>query len=431
MNTIYILLLATTTVASAAMLSTDTKEIGEWSAWGPWSSCSSACVCTRVRKCNAKAGPSLDLSTLLLLGGLGGSGSTSTASSLLPLLLSGGSLDATSILLFSTLGGGSSATSSLLPLILSGGLGGSGLGGSDSLTTLLLLTSLAGNSTSSSSNDLLPLLLAGQGGLGGSTGNSGGMLSQDPIMTLLLLNTLNENGTSGIMDLLPILLSGSASDQNSDMTLMLLLLGMGGSGNSTSSGLDPFLLFQLLGQGSSTGSSSGVQCVGSSAETTACDQYPCTINNCLSNWGYWDKCSATCGYSTQRRTRGCTCTDPSMRQSQCTPQDLEETRQCAYTSCETPSGQWGEWSGYSECKPYGAKCYKTKRRMCSVDIGCVGAFEQAIECPCKIANQCAVPSAKRSDCGVPGITQKTCEESGCCFDSSQTGSVWCYYPQSA
>lgn len=89
-------------------------------------------------------------------------------------------------------------------------------------------------------------------------------------MTLLLLNTLNENGTSGVMDLLPLLLStpDSGTDQNSDMTLLLLLLGMGGSGNNSLGGLDPFLLMQLLGQGSSSGSTSGVECLGSSAETT-------------------------------------------------------------------------------------------------------------------------------------------------------------------
>lgn len=88
-------------------------------------------------------------------------------------------------------------------------------------------------------------------------------------MTLLLMNSLNENGTSGMMDILPYMLSssGSGNDQNSDMGLMLLLLGMGDSGNSSSGGLDPLLMLQLLGKGSSSESTTGVACLGDNAES--------------------------------------------------------------------------------------------------------------------------------------------------------------------
>lgn len=99
----------------------------------------------------------------------------------------------------------------------------------------------------------------------------------------------------------------------------------------------------------------------------------------------------------------------------------------------SPDAQWLEWGPYSSCQPYGMKCYKTKTRSCSIDIGCVGAFEQAVECTCDGVPQiqpaggpCAVSGSNRVDCGVPGITRSMCEQSGCCFDSSSLDSYWCY-----
>ncbi|EHB03614.1 Trefoil factor 3 [Heterocephalus glaber] len=43
-------------------------------------------------------------------------------------------------------------------------------------------------------------------------------------------------------------------------------------------------------------------------------------------------------------------------------------------------------------------------------------------------NQCVVPPKDRVDCGYPGVTQKQCNNRGCCFDSSIRNVPWCFKP---
>jgi len=41
---------------------------------------------------------------------------------------------------------------------------------------------------------------------------------------------------------------------------------------------------------------------------------------------------------------------------------------------------------------------------------------------------CSLPDAQKKDCGFFGITPKTCEKKGCCWQAASTGGVpWCFY----
>lgn len=42
---------------------------------------------------------------------------------------------------------------------------------------------------------------------------------------------------------------------------------------------------------------------------------------------------------------------------------------------------------------------------------------------------CFLANANRTSCGWPGMTQQTCADRGCCWDSSQGGLPWCFYSQ--
>uniref|UniRef100_A0A8D2D0R2 Trefoil factor 3 n=1 Tax=Sciurus vulgaris TaxID=55149 RepID=A0A8D2D0R2_SCIVU len=46
------------------------------------------------------------------------------------------------------------------------------------------------------------------------------------------------------------------------------------------------------------------------------------------------------------------------------------------------------------------------------------------------ASQCVVPPKDRVDCGYPQITERDCNNRGCCFDSSTPGVPWCFKPLS-
>ncbi|MEE6515910.1 hypothetical protein FKM82_025044 [Ascaphus truei] len=40
---------------------------------------------------------------------------------------------------------------------------------------------------------------------------------------------------------------------------------------------------------------------------------------------------------------------------------------------------------------------------------------------------CSVSSKKRTNCGYPNISAKDCYNQGCCFDSSVPNTPWCFY----
>ena len=40
---------------------------------------------------------------------------------------------------------------------------------------------------------------------------------------------------------------------------------------------------------------------------------------------------------------------------------------------------------------------------------------------------CDVDADEREDCGFGGITDQACEDLGCCFDDSQSDTLWCFY----
>ncbi|XP_043852592.1 trefoil factor 3-like [Dromiciops gliroides] len=44
------------------------------------------------------------------------------------------------------------------------------------------------------------------------------------------------------------------------------------------------------------------------------------------------------------------------------------------------------------------------------------------------ADQCAVPSSERINCGYPKITAEECNSRGCCFNSSIPEVPWCFNP---
>ncbi|XP_063818167.1 pregnancy zone protein-like isoform X2 [Pseudophryne corroboree] len=48
--------------------------------------------------------------------------------------------------------------------------------------------------------------------------------------------------------------------------------------------------------------------------------------------------------------------------------------------------------------------------------------------PCStVDGHCAVGVSERKDCGHPGISGEECEQKGCCFDSSEPRSIWCFF----
>ena len=44
-----------------------------------------------------------------------------------------------------------------------------------------------------------------------------------------------------------------------------------------------------------------------------------------------------------------------------------------------------------------------------------------------IVSKCDVPNKEKKECGFFGISQKKCEENGCCYKVSTDGSPWCFY----
>ncbi|XP_069492310.1 putative gastrointestinal growth factor xP4 [Ambystoma mexicanum] len=42
--------------------------------------------------------------------------------------------------------------------------------------------------------------------------------------------------------------------------------------------------------------------------------------------------------------------------------------------------------------------------------------------------RCGVEAKSRSNCGYSGISSEECVQNGCCFDSSQPDSIWCFSP---
>ncbi|XP_075699317.1 alpha-2-macroglobulin-like protein 1 [Rhinoderma darwinii] len=48
--------------------------------------------------------------------------------------------------------------------------------------------------------------------------------------------------------------------------------------------------------------------------------------------------------------------------------------------------------------------------------------------PCSsLVAHCTVTAAERTDCGHPNISKDECEHKGCCFDSSISGTKWCFH----
>merc|ERR1711953_675280 len=80
------------------------------------------------------------------------------------------------------LGGSGSSSDMLLPLMLMGGMGGGDASGMNSMLPLLLLGDGLGSGSGSSSDMLLPLML--MGGMGGAGGDMGGMGGLLPLLLL-------------------------------------------------------------------------------------------------------------------------------------------------------------------------------------------------------------------------------------------------------
>ncbi|XP_026529752.1 trefoil factor 3-like [Notechis scutatus] len=51
--------------------------------------------------------------------------------------------------------------------------------------------------------------------------------------------------------------------------------------------------------------------------------------------------------------------------------------------------------------------------------------------PPRKGGNCNVPPRRRTDCGYPGISRRTCLNKKCCFDSRYKNAKWCFYPRSA
>nr|BAA82359.1 HrEpiC [Halocynthia roretzi] len=340
-----------------------------WGQWGPYGPCSASCgVGTRMKNriCHS-AVPNTNLPRPTRTG-----------------------TDPSLLLLLSSLGGNSNSSdlSSILPFLIGGGSAG---GSSIDPSLLLLLSGLGNNNNSSSSGglgnlgSLLPLLLSG---------GSGGMSNDLLLFTLLPQLTGSSSGSSNMLSsLLPLLLTSGGGAGAGGLSSILPLLLLSGNSNGTGSmDLSTILLLQMLQQPKTPvypivpPMPISPSCVGRKYETATCSAPACVI-------------------ATRQPTY-----PPTMRP---TPQQPQYT-------------QWGIWGN---CQMQNNKCVKTRTRNCLSSM--CEATKQITYCqdnqcmPVTPMNTCN-PYGTRVECGHPGITRQDCIRRGCCFDSSQSNTNWCY-----
>ncbi|CAF1041453.1 unnamed protein product [Didymodactylos carnosus] len=92
-------------------------------------------------------------------------------------------------------------------------------------------------------------------------------------------------------------------------------------------------------------SAGGSMCIGAAMNISFCNGTACPVSGAWSLWSPFGACSGTCGTGIQVRSRNCSA---QLGSDQC-PGSPIDTQQCDTTiSCPT-DGQWGAWTGWTNC----------------------------------------------------------------------------------
>lgn len=111
-------------------------------------------------------------------------------------------------------------------------------------------------------------------------------------------------------------------------------------------------------------SSGGSWCIGSRQETKSCNEDKlCPVNGGWSFWGYWGRCSVSCGAGVRHRARTCNNPPPAHGGARCRGES-KEVSYCESSSCPV-DGNWSQWGRFSRCSK---RCWggiKRRYRFCS------------------------------------------------------------------
>ncbi|XP_066914708.1 uncharacterized protein [Clytia hemisphaerica] len=90
---------------------------------------------------------------------------------------------------------------------------------------------------------------------------------------------------------------------------------------------------------------------------------PCPIHGKWSKWGFWGKCSRSCGTGRKTRTRTCTNPAPQHGGLDCTDSDTA-VQNCNTKPCSV-HGNWADWSSWGKCSASCGTSQQTRTRTCT------------------------------------------------------------------
>ncbi|CAG5124423.1 unnamed protein product, partial [Candidula unifasciata] len=129
----------------------------------------------------------------------------------------------------------------------------------------------------------------------------------------------------------------------------------------------------------------GRPCVGSDAQTDACESGQSCLDGNWAPWESWGSCSVTCGRGQTTRRRRCSRPAPNYCGKQCVG-DREEVRTCEAGNECCVDGNWAMWSRWSACSSTCGDGRRTRTRTCSnpprssCGQGCQGDLQQVESC---------------------------------------------------
>nr|XP_022321026.1 coadhesin-like isoform X3 [Crassostrea virginica] len=136
----------------------------------------------------------------------------------------------------------------------------------------------------------------------------------------------------------------------------------------------------------------GKNCQGVPYERQECQKTPCPVDGNWSPWKQDSSCSATCGLAFRTSTRECDHPPPQYGGKPCEGNSTD-TERCRELPLCAVDGQWGAWSGFSNCSVKCGNGTKTRTRSCDNPapqyggLKCAGNESEAVACS---ASDCAV-----------------------------------------
>nr|XP_014342845.1 PREDICTED: SCO-spondin [Latimeria chalumnae] len=130
-----------------------------------------------------------------------------------------------------------------------------------------------------------------------------------------------------------------------------------------------------------------------SGQISNCTEVICDVNGDWSAWTPWSECSASCGTGLQSRYRFCTDPPPSGNGLPCIGPE-REGQPCNMQTCSR-SGNWSEWSPWTDCTRTCGEGVRTRNRLCDNPP------------PSKGGDYCEGPSTESQSCHMeqcPGLS---------------------------